>query len=98
MLYIAVRMWLGISMAFAQSKQRITALFLVVLMLFGIIYPPVLVLAATKSTGPTAADVASKNPHKTSTTSSIGKINMSSTPAPTTTLQSKYTAAADATT
>src|SRR6266700_8211972 len=78
-------------------KQRFTALFLVALIAFGIVYPSAAVYAATHSTGPTASDILAKNPHKTSTTPSIGKINYKAPPAPTTSLKSKYTAATDAT-
>ena len=99
MLYLTVRTWLVISMAFtafARTKQRLTALFLVVLMVFGVVYPTASVYAATHSTGPTAADVAKRIPHKTSTTPSIGKIKMGSVPAPSTALRSNIPAAVDA--
>ena len=99
MLYLTVRTWLVISMAFtafARTKQRLTALFLVVLMVFGVVYPTASVYAATHSTGPTAADVAKRIPHKTSTTTSIGKIKMGSVPAPSTALRSNIPAAVDA--
>lgn len=85
-----------LSVVINRNKQRVIALFLVALLSFGVICPPVAVFAAVRGTGPTAADIAAKNPHKTSITPSIGKINMSSPPAPTTGLQSNIPAAADA--
>ncbi len=96
MWYLTVRTWLVISMAFAQSKQRVIALFLFVLILAGAFIPPASAFAATQNTGPTAAEIAAMAPHKTSTTPSIGKINMNPAPAPSNSLVSKIPAAADA--
>src|SRR5947209_6176364 len=99
MRYLTVRTWSGISVAFtafARLKQRAVALFLVALLAFGVIYPPASVYAATHSTGPTATNIEAKNPHKTSTTPSIGKINTGQAPAPSTALKSAIPAAADA--
>ena len=89
-------MFHSLAVVLSRTKQGVTALFLVALLSFGVIYPPLGVFAAVRGTGPTATDIAAKNPHKTSTTPSIGKINMSSPPAPSTRLQSNIPAAADA--
>src|SRR5437868_5634177 len=96
MWYLTVRTWLVISMAFAQSKQRFTALFLSALILFGIAYPPAAVFAAAHSTVPTAADIFAKTLHKTSTTPSICNINYYDPPSSLTKLKSKFFAATDA--
>jgi len=77
--------------------QRGTALFFVALMLFGVLLPSASALAATAHPGPTAAEIAKKAPHKTSTTPSIGTINTKTPPAPSTVEIAKLRAAADAT-
>ena len=83
---------------FARHKQRLVALFLVSIILFGATSQTALALSI--SNGPSAVTInnhqnSSKNPHKTSTTPSIGKINYKSPPAPNL-LKSNLIAASDA--
>ena len=96
MLYLTVRTWLFISVAFARTKQRLVALFLVALISFGVIYPPVSVLAATSSDQSPGNTAPKSTLTKTSTIPSMGTINMNPVPAPSTTLKSSIPAAANA--
>ncbi|HEU4967198.1 MAG TPA: PA14 domain-containing protein, partial [Candidatus Saccharimonadales bacterium] len=95
MLYFTVRTWFFISRIFANTRQRATALVLVVMILFSVLYPSVAAYAVTHPPTRAPAPVPSSLP-KTSTTPSIGNINYTSPPAPSTAFKSKYTAAADA--
>ncbi|HSW80598.1 MAG TPA: PA14 domain-containing protein, partial [Candidatus Saccharimonadales bacterium] len=87
------------SKALYKNRQRITALFLVTLIIFGVSSSTASALAA--NLGPDSSDITknadnNKNPHKTSNKPSIGKINTKSVPAPAVGLKSDKPAAADA--
>ncbi|HEU4966044.1 MAG TPA: PA14 domain-containing protein [Candidatus Saccharimonadales bacterium] len=82
---------------FRHRKQRITALFLFALISFGVMEFPATVLAAAVVKHNGSAPHATAALHKTSTTPSIGKINLKNAPAPSVTKHAKYHAATDAT-
>jgi RHS repeat-associated protein len=75
-----------------RHKQRLTALFLVVVMLSGASSQTAFALSASSLT-----NIDSPDQHKTSTTPSVGKINYNTAPAPDTSLKASSSAAADAT-
>ncbi len=63
-------------------KQRLAALFFVVLMFFGAAGPSIEAYALTANNQPSASDIANRAQHKTSTTPSIGTINYKSPAVP----------------
>jgi RHS repeat-associated protein len=83
-----------ISITLISQKQRLVALFSVVIILFGASSQTALALTALSASD--LASINSKNPHTTSSTPSIGTINNSPAPAPDGTLKSNQLAAADA--
>ncbi len=96
MLRLILRTFRYISIIMARSRQRVTALFLVALIAFGVVYPPVSALAATSSDHPPVNTAPKSTLAKTPTAPSVGKINMDPAPAPSTALRSNIPAAADA--
>src|ERR1700729_950671 len=83
-----------------KAKQRLMALFLVAIIVFGLSTQTVAALGIGNTSNPSPTAVASNSQaklHQTSTTPSIGKINESSPPAPSMGTSS-FAAAADANT